>query len=115
MEKKRGAAQMSAAAVSFFLDREGHKEFLRTATNQELEAQNKRLEAENEALKKAMEDKTDECGYWYTEAKSYERAYDIQCNDLEELTRELDTTKGQWDNCKRMLAQKKERTGNRAK
>ena len=48
MEKKRKAAQMSATAVSFFLDREGHKKFLRAATNQELEAQNKRLREELE-------------------------------------------------------------------
>ena len=45
MQRKRDAAQsssvdeMSAAAVSFFLDREGHKKFLRAATNQELEAE----------------------------------------------------------------------------
>ena len=46
MKKKRDAAQMSAAAVSFFLDREGHKKFLRATTNQELEAENKKLKEE---------------------------------------------------------------------
>ena len=40
VEKKRDAAQMSAAAVGFFLDREGHKKFLRVSTNQELEVEN---------------------------------------------------------------------------
>ncbi len=39
MGKKRKAAQMSAAAVSFFLDHEGHKKFLKATTNQELEAE----------------------------------------------------------------------------
>ncbi len=68
MEKKRKAAQMSATAVSFFLDREGHKKFLRTTTNQE-------LEAENQKLKEELADKTEECGYWYTEANSYERSW----------------------------------------
>ena len=82
MEKKRKAAQMSATAVSFFLDREGHKKFLRAATNQELEAENKRLREE-------LADKTEECGYWYTEAKSYERSYDIQCNILEQVNEDL--------------------------
>ena len=65
MEKKRKAVQMSAAAVSFFLDREGHLEFLRAATNQELEAENKRLREE-------LERKTQECVYYYTELCSSE-------------------------------------------
>ena len=46
LERKRDAAQMSAAAVSFVLDREGHKKFLRTATNQELEMENTKLQLE---------------------------------------------------------------------
>ena len=54
MEKKRDAAQMSAAAVGFFLDREGHKKFLRTATNQELEAENTRIRAMNMELGEAV-------------------------------------------------------------
>ena len=54
MEKKRDAAQMSAAAVAFFLDREGHKKFLRTATNQELEAENTRIRAANVELHAAV-------------------------------------------------------------
>ena len=88
-ERKRDAAQMSAVALGFFLDREGHKKFLRVATNQELEAENKRLEAENEALKKAMKDKTYESDYWFTEAKSYERSWELRSNDCQQYQREL--------------------------
>ena len=40
---------MDAAAMSFVLDREGHKNILRVATNQELEMRNTQLEAQNEA------------------------------------------------------------------
>ena len=50
LERKRDAAQMSAAAMSFYLDREGHKKFLRTSTNQELEAENTALKANIEQL-----------------------------------------------------------------
>ena len=50
MERKRDAAQMSAAAVSFFLDHEGRKTFLKTTTNQELEAENTALKAEIQKL-----------------------------------------------------------------
>ena len=85
MEKKRKAAQsnvLSATAVSFFLDREGHKKFLRAATNQELEAENKKLKEE-------LADKTEECGYWYTEAKSYERSWELRSNDCQQYQREL--------------------------
>ena len=39
-----------AEGVSFYLDRESHKKFLRVATNQELEAENTRLKAENERM-----------------------------------------------------------------
>ena len=73
-ERKRDAAQMSAVAVGFFLDREGHKKFLRTATNQELEAENIKLKYENEHLKNAVDEKTDECGYYYSESMKHERA-----------------------------------------
>ena len=57
IDRKRDAAQsseMSAAAVSFFLDREGHKKFLRTATSQELEMRNKELVKE-------LEDRKEDC------------------------------------------------------
>ena len=67
MEKKRDAAQMSAAAVGFFLDHEGHKKFLRTTTNQELEAENNRLRED-------LQRKTEECDYYFTESKKHERA-----------------------------------------
>ena len=67
----------SAAAVSFFLDREGHKKFLRAATNQE-------LEVENRKLKEELTSKTEECGRWYD---SYQR--DIAFND--KMLRELRT------------------------
>ena len=84
MEKKRKAAQMSATAVSFFLDHEGHKKFLRAATNQELEAENKKL-------KEKLAAKTEECDHWYTEADTYERSWAVQCNTREELESQLDT------------------------
>ena len=61
MEKKRDAAQMSAAAVGFFLDREGHKKFLRATTNQELEAENKKLKEE-------LAFQTEDCEYYFTKA-----------------------------------------------
>ena len=96
MERKRDAAQMSAAAVGFFLDREGHKKFLRTTTNQELEAENKKLKEE-------LADKAEECGYWYTEARSYERSWKIQLDGREELERELDTTKQHLNHFKKSL------------
>ena len=50
MQRKRYAAQMSVAAVSFYLDKEAHKKFLRMSTNQELEVENTKLKAENEKL-----------------------------------------------------------------
>ena len=53
MERNRDVAQRSAAAVSFFLDREGRKKFLRTATNQELEAENAALKSEVQHLEEA--------------------------------------------------------------
>ena len=84
IQKKRDATQMSAAAVSFFLDREGHKKFLRAATNQELEAENKKLKQE-------LASKTEECDHWYTEADSYERSWAVQCNTREELESQLDS------------------------
>ena len=72
MEKKRDAAQMSAAAVSFFLDREGHKKFLRAATNQELEVQNTALKAHMEELKEASD-------HWYNQLSTSNReVYSMQ-------------------------------------
>ena len=53
--------------MSFFLDREGHKKFLRVATNQELEARNKQLEAHNVTLKAQLADKTEEAARFFTE------------------------------------------------
>ena len=73
---------MSAAAVSFFLDRDGHKKFLRVATNQELEAENKKLKEE-------LAGKTEECSHWYTEARSYERSWEIAHTSAEEMESEL--------------------------
>ena len=54
MEKKRKAVQMSAAAVSFFLDREGHQKFLRTTTNQELQCEHAKLQRENKKLESTV-------------------------------------------------------------
>ena len=56
MEKKRKAAQMSAAAVSFFLDREDHQKFLRTTTNQELQCEHAKLQRDNKRLKGQVEE-----------------------------------------------------------
>ena len=56
MQKKRDAAQMSAAAVSFYLDKEAHKKCLRVSTNQE-------LQATNEKLTTLLQEKDEECGY----------------------------------------------------
>ena len=79
MEKKRDAAQMSAAAVGFFLDREGHKKFLRTATNQELEAENAALKSEVQHLEEA-----NDCLYNdMRKAESGERLSDRRCDELE--------------------------------
>ena len=75
-------AQMSAAAVGFFLDREGHKKFLKTASNQE-------LEVENQKLKQELEDKAEECDFWHTEANSYERSWENAHTKVEELERTL--------------------------
>ena len=86
-------AQMSAVAVGFFLDREGHKKFLKTASNQELEVENKKLKQE-------LADKTEECGYWHTEAKSYEIG-------REELGRELSDTKRVLSHIRSVLTQKR--------
>ena len=79
--------------MSFYLDREGHKKFLRGATNQELEAENKKLKQE-------LADKTEECDYLYTEAKSDEI-------DREELRRELSDTKRVLVHCRSVLTQKR--------
>ena len=43
MQRKRDAAQMSVAAVSFYLDKESHSKILRVSTNQELEAETQSL------------------------------------------------------------------------
>ena len=94
MEKKRKAAQMSAAAVSFFLDREGHKKFLRAATNQELEAQNKRLREE-------LERKAQECDHYYIEACSSENANHSYHERNEYLESELATAKRDRDRIKK--------------
>ena len=96
MERKHlpnRTAQMSAAAVGFFLDREGHKKFLRTASNQE-------LEVENLKLKQELTDKTDECSYWYTESSSYERSWGNAHTKIEGLERTLGRVRSE-------LAQKK--------
>ena len=82
MSEKRGAASMEAAAMSFVLDREGHKKHLRVATNQELEMQNKQLEIQNEALRQQLADKVDESGHWYTAAHSYEDKWNRACQEL---------------------------------
>ena len=55
LERKRDAAQMSAAAMSFVLDHEGHKKFLRVATNQELEAENTTLKARVQELESEVD------------------------------------------------------------
>ena len=89
--RKRDAAQsssvdeMSAAAVSFFLDREGHKKFLRTAANQE-------LEVENRKLKEELASKTEECGHWYTETHSLNEEADSILRELQETQKKLRAT-----------------------
>ena len=93
MEKKRKAAQMSAAALSFFLDREGHKKFLRATTNQELEAENTALKAEVEELKEAVDYYNNEMGRAVREANSSH-------NRCAELVRELTIVKRDRDKYK---------------
>ena len=94
MEKKRKAAQMSATAVSFFLDHEGHKKFLRAATNQE-------LEIENTVLKATVEQYEEESDYLHNtvlKAERGEHSSDLRC---EELKRELDYVKRDRDHFKK--------------
>ena len=74
MQRKRDAAKMSTAAFSICLDVASQKKILRVATNQELETQNMQLEARNGELAKQLQDKTEECGHWLTEAHCYERS-----------------------------------------
>ena len=76
MQRKRDAAQMSAAAVSFYVEKEAHKNILRVSTNQE-------LQATNEKLTQLLQEKTEECGYWYTESHSHERKLEAVQESLE--------------------------------
>ena len=103
LEKKRDAAQMSAAAVSFFLDREGHKKFLRTATNQELEVQNTALKAHMEEIKEANDHRYNVAMKGFRERN----ALNSRCLDLE---RELDTTKQHLDYFKKSINEERHET-----
>ena len=80
MQKKRDVAQMSAAAIGICLDIETQKKFLRVSTSQE-------LETENAELAKQLEQKTEGCGYWYTEAHTLRSAL----WELQETQRQLKT------------------------
>ena len=91
-KQKRKAS--ATAGMSFVLDREGHKKFLRVATNQELEAENKKLKQE-------LADKTEERGYWYTEAKSYEGKFFATADDTWEMQKDIQQLrdKAEQENC----------------
>ena len=80
MDPKRDVAQMSAAAIGVCLDVETQKKFLRVSTNQE-------LAAENTKLAKQLEQKTEECDYWYTEAYTHRG----MIGELQETKRQLET------------------------
>ncbi len=82
-EEERDAAQMSAAAVSFYVDKEAHNTFLRVSTNQE-------LQATNEKLTILLQEKTQECGYWYTEAHSHGRKLEAVQESLETVEESLE-------------------------
>ena len=94
MQKKRDAAQMSATAVSFFLDHEGHKKFLRATTNQELEVENTALKADNEELKADIDEIKEANDYLYNDRA---RATRIGLD----LERELTTVKKRYDYLKK--------------
>ena len=98
MEKKRDVAQMSAAAVGFFLDREGHKKFLRTATNQELEAENTALKAYIEQL----EERNDDLYNDMLKAESTVSTLDRKCDELE---RQLIVVEDHRDHFKKRMGQ----------
>ena len=72
----------ATAGMGFYLDREGHNTFLRVVTNQELEKHSTELTTQ-------FEDKTKECGHWYTETHSYERKLDAVEAQLEEVEAQL--------------------------
>ena len=82
MQKKRDAAQMSAAAVSFYLDKEAHNKLLRVSTNQE-------LQATNEKLTTLLQEKDDECDHWHTESISHERKLEAVMETLETVEESL--------------------------
>ena len=82
MQRKRDAAQMSAAAVSFYLDKEAHTHFLRVTTNQE-------LQATNEKLTTLLQEKDDECDHWHTESISHERKLEAVLETLETVEESL--------------------------
>ena len=67
MQSKRDVAQMSASAIGICLDLETQKKFLRVSTNQE-------LDTESVELVKQLEQKTEECGHWYSEAYTFASA-----------------------------------------
>ena len=89
MQRKRDAVRMSATAVSFFLDHEGHKKFLRATTNQELEVENTALKAYIEELKEAND-------HWYNEMVRAIRDANVsqsRCLDLERESWPLSSSK----------------------
>ena len=94
MQRKRDAARMSATSVSFFLDHECHKKFLRATTNQELEAENTALKAYIEELKEAND-------HWYNEMVRAIRDANVSQSRCLDLERELTTVKKRYDYLKK--------------
>ena len=86
----------SSAAMGFFLDREGHKKFLRTTTNQELESQNKELVRQ-------LDEKTEECDYYYTEYHDENRNAITFCNALHETEEKLRVAERDRDHFKKHM------------
>ena len=89
MQRKRDATQMSAAAVSFYLDKESHSKFLRVSTNQELEAENTKLKDEVEENKTFMVSKSRTIRELRTDIAYFKL-------ELESLTKQRDSFKKAW-------------------
>ena len=94
VEKKRDAAQMSAAAVGFFLDREGHKKFLRVSTNQE-------LEAENTTLKVGIMELIEHNDNLINDMRKFEAGENHWAVECDELRTELNIAKRERDHFKK--------------
>ena len=83
----------ASAGMGFYLDREGHKTFLRVATNKELEAESTALKAENEQVVLEID------SYYQDKVEAESESVWLQ-TDCDALQGELGNVKKHWDRLK---------------